>query len=292
MTAQATLAGTTPTSGRRALALTMALRELRAGAGGLVVFVLCIALGVAAVAAIGSLAAAFDKALANQGRLLIGGDLSFEVIHRQATAEETAALLDLGQISQSASFRAMARSLDGKSALTTASLPIGGSDFTKQLATAFELTDEDAERLKLAYSRGRLDPGVALRVGDALGQLVERWMGELEGALRTLCGVEGLPGQFSLCGGGSVLPGVAEALRSYPWVRRLKRSRHPEVHLIRPEEIRNVLDGTGQLRGQQYACPMAIAGHFGAREARVASWESALWEVKRPNAFVDGGERI
>ena len=99
------------------LATTIALRELRAGAGGLVVFVLCIALGVAAVAAIGSLAAAFDKALANQGRVLIGGDLSFEVVHRQATKEESAALYDLGQVSQSASFRAMARGEDGKSAL-------------------------------------------------------------------------------------------------------------------------------------------------------------------------------
>ncbi|ODR96018.1 hypothetical protein AUC69_01990 [Methyloceanibacter superfactus] len=78
---------------------------------------LCIALGVAAVAAIGSLAAAFDKALANQGRLLIGGDLSFELIHRQTNPEETAALEKLGEISGSASFRAMARAEDGKSAL-------------------------------------------------------------------------------------------------------------------------------------------------------------------------------
>lgn len=117
MTAQATIAGAPPSSGNRTLPLTIALRELRAGAGGLAVFVLCIALGVAAVAAIGSLAASFDKALANQGRLLIGGDLSFEVIHRQATDEESAALRDLGEISQSASFRAMARSLDGQSAL-------------------------------------------------------------------------------------------------------------------------------------------------------------------------------
>jgi putative ABC transport system permease protein len=95
----------------------MAVRELRAGAGGLVVFVLCIALGVAAVAAIGSLAAAFDKALAQQGRLLIGGDLSFELIHRQTNPEEMAALQELGNISESASFRAMARADDGKSAL-------------------------------------------------------------------------------------------------------------------------------------------------------------------------------
>jgi len=106
-----------PRAARRALALSIALRELRAGAGGLTVFVLCIALGVAAVAAIGSLAAAFDKALANQGRLLIGGDLSFEVIHRQARAEELAALNDLGEVSQSAGFRAMARARDGGSAL-------------------------------------------------------------------------------------------------------------------------------------------------------------------------------
>lgn len=117
MTAETVIESPTATAAPRSLALTIALRELRAGAEGLTVFVLCIALGVAAVAAIGSLAAAFDKALANQGRLLIGGDLSFEVIHRQATDEEFSALQELGQVSQSASFRAMARGGDEKSAL-------------------------------------------------------------------------------------------------------------------------------------------------------------------------------
>jgi putative ABC transport system permease protein len=93
------------------------LRELRAGAARLSIFVLCIALGVAAVAAIGSLSASFDEALARQGRLLIGGDLSFELIHRQADSAERAALESLGEVSESASFRAMARSTEGKSAL-------------------------------------------------------------------------------------------------------------------------------------------------------------------------------
>jgi putative ABC transport system permease protein len=117
MTAATSIAAVPEPRARLPLALSIALRELRVGASGLVVFVLCIALGVAAVAAIGSLAAAFDKALANQGRLLIGGDLSFEVIHRQASADEMAALEDFGEVSESASFRAMARALDGKSAL-------------------------------------------------------------------------------------------------------------------------------------------------------------------------------
>ena len=117
MTAATAEQGLPTPAARLPLAFTIAVRELRAGASGLIVFVLCIALGVAAVAAIGSLAAAFDKALANQGRLLIGGDLSFEVIHRQASPEERQALDALGEVSESASFRAMARAEDGKSAL-------------------------------------------------------------------------------------------------------------------------------------------------------------------------------
>jgi len=102
---------------RLPLASAIAFRELRAGAGGLTVFVLCIALGVAAVAAIGSLGASFNEALARQGRLLVGGDLSFERVHRRATADERAALDAEGLISESASLRAMARNPQAKSAL-------------------------------------------------------------------------------------------------------------------------------------------------------------------------------
>src|SRR5262249_61626710 len=65
----ASLVTPAPASGLRLpLAFAIALRELRAGAGGLTVFVLCIALGVMAVAAIGSLGASFDCALAPPGR--------------------------------------------------------------------------------------------------------------------------------------------------------------------------------------------------------------------------------
>ncbi|ODA66220.1 cell division ABC transporter subunit FtsX [Methyloligella halotolerans] len=99
------------------LPLKIALRELRSGAGGLSVFVICIALGVASIAAIGSLAAAFDAALVNSGRTLVGGDLSFELVHRQATDDEAKALNELGEISESASLRAMAHAKKDKSAL-------------------------------------------------------------------------------------------------------------------------------------------------------------------------------
>ncbi|HEY8277911.1 MAG TPA: hypothetical protein VIG52_13145, partial [Methyloceanibacter sp.] len=99
------------------LAFTIAGRELRAGAGRLLVFIFCIALGVAAVASIGSLSASFEQALARQGRLLVGGDIAFERVHRRAEADERAAFEAKGRVSESAGLRAMARNGGGKSVL-------------------------------------------------------------------------------------------------------------------------------------------------------------------------------
>ena len=92
---------------RLPLAFTIAARELRAGAGRLLIFVFCIALGVAALASIGSLSASFEQALARQGRLLVGGDIAFERVHRRAEPNERAALDAQGQVSESAGLRAM-----------------------------------------------------------------------------------------------------------------------------------------------------------------------------------------
>ena len=58
------------------LALRFAARELRGGAAGLRIVLACLALGVAAIAAIGSLRAAVDAGLAANGRQILGGDLA------------------------------------------------------------------------------------------------------------------------------------------------------------------------------------------------------------------------
>jgi putative ABC transport system permease protein len=169
VTAAVDTASPAPSAWRWPLALTMAKRELRAGSGGLAVFVLCIALGVAAVAAIGSLAASFDEGLARQGRLLIGGDLAFELIHRQASPEEHAAISALGKLSSSAGFRAMGRSSDGKSALVEVKAvddlyPLYGKVEIKQPANAGAVWKKPGV---VAVERTLLDR-LGLRVGDDL----------------------------------------------------------------------------------------------------------------------------
>ncbi len=60
------------------LAWRLARRDLRGGVRGIRVVLACLALGVAAIAAVGSLRAAVEQGLASDGRALLGGDLSID----------------------------------------------------------------------------------------------------------------------------------------------------------------------------------------------------------------------
>lgn len=72
------------------LALTYAKRELRGGLRGFRIFMACLALGVAAIAGVGSLAAAIEAGLRADGRTLLGGDLSFRLTHAPVTDDQRA----------------------------------------------------------------------------------------------------------------------------------------------------------------------------------------------------------
>jgi putative ABC transport system permease protein len=91
------------------LATRFARRELRGGLRGFWIFIACIALGVAAIAAVGSVAHAMRDTIAGQGREILGGDISFSLIQRQASDEERTWIAGLGTISEVATLRALAK---------------------------------------------------------------------------------------------------------------------------------------------------------------------------------------
>jgi putative ABC transport system permease protein len=99
------------------LPLRFALRELRGGLRGFYVFIACIALGVMAIAGVGSVAASLSEGLAREGRTLLGGDVAFSLIQREAKPEEVSFLRSRGDVSVAATLRAMARTDDGRLAL-------------------------------------------------------------------------------------------------------------------------------------------------------------------------------
>src|ERR1051325_8017215 len=105
-------------SGRAAtLALRYALRELRGGLRGFYVFIAWFALGVMAIAVVGSVAASLGNGLAREGRPLLGGDAAFSLIQREAKPDEVAFLRARGTVSTAATLRGMARSADDQLAL-------------------------------------------------------------------------------------------------------------------------------------------------------------------------------
>jgi putative ABC transport system permease protein len=99
------------------LSLRYALRELRGGLRGFYVFIACIALGVMAIAGVGSVAASLGDGMAREGRNLLGGDVAFLLFQREAKPEELAFLRSRGQVSVIATLRGMARAADSRLAL-------------------------------------------------------------------------------------------------------------------------------------------------------------------------------
>jgi len=94
--------------------LTFALRELRAGLSGFGIFVACIALGVTLITGVGALTNALLSGFENQGRELLGGDVTLRRVHKRATPQERAVFAGLGQVSELATMRSMARLVGGE----------------------------------------------------------------------------------------------------------------------------------------------------------------------------------
>ena len=141
------VAAVASTSNGRWLPLRYALRELRSGLRGFYVFIACIALGSMAIAGVGSLAASLGEGLAREGRVILGGDLSFTLSQREAVPDEISFLRNHGTLSGAATTRAMARDADGKATLVE----------MKAVDGAYPL-----------YGEAKLDP--AMNVADALAQ--------------------------------------------------------------------------------------------------------------------------
>jgi putative ABC transport system permease protein len=137
--------------------LRFALRDLRGGLAGLRIVVLCVALGVAAIVGVNSLARSLEAGLGRDGRTILGGDASFSLMHRELAPDERAYLASHGAISTVATLRAMARNAGGDATLVEA-----------------KAVGETWPDLGAATFDPAMTPAQALAVdGDAFGAAVE-----------------------------------------------------------------------------------------------------------------------
>src|SRR6185312_7666802 len=90
-----------------------ARRELRGGLKGFRIFLACLMLGVAVIAAAGSVASSVRGGIAADAQKLLGGDVEIRLLYRPATPEQIAYFRTSGAVSAIREMRAMARPLAG-----------------------------------------------------------------------------------------------------------------------------------------------------------------------------------
>jgi putative ABC transport system permease protein len=160
-------------SPRFSLSLRLALRELRGGLRGFYVFIACIALGVAAIAGVGSLSGSLADGLAREGRTILGGDVSFSFIQRQADPDELKFLQSRGTVSQAATMRAMARAASGNASLVELKAVDGAYPLVGRAKLDPAMTLTDAFDEKNGAFGAVADPALLARLNLKIGDTVK-----------------------------------------------------------------------------------------------------------------------
>lgn len=137
---------------------------------------------------------------------------------------------------------------------------IGGRVFTKSIADVLDLSFQEAEKLKLDYSNGKLSNNKTKeKIKEALANDCEVWLAGVQLALEEFSNVDLLPSKILLCGGGSLLPDIKHYLENKKWTGGLPFSKKPKVDFIKPSQITNIVDETKKLTDPQDVTPMALA---------------------------------
>jgi putative ABC transport system permease protein len=175
------------------LALRFSMREMRGGLSGFLIFITCIALGVAAIGGVNSVARSITAGVAEEGQALLGGDIRFELNQRQVTDAERAFLAELGTLATSANMRSMARLHDGsdqalvEAKAVDAAYPLYGELVTEPAQSREELFGErngtfGAAAPDLLFERLGIQPGARIKLGTATFELRAKLVTEPDAA--------------------------------------------------------------------------------------------------------------
>ena len=154
------------------LAWRIARREMRTGLKGFRVFIACLALGVTAIAAVGSLSASVKSGLLDDARNLLGGDVDLRTQHQPVSEDQRLYLqAHTTRMSSTIEMKAMAQTESSR-----ALVELKGVDALYPLMGAVELDPPSALQGQLAKSNGVwgavVDVGLLSKLGLAIGDTV------------------------------------------------------------------------------------------------------------------------
>ena len=141
----------------------IARRDLHGGLRGLRLLFLCLFLGVATLAAIGSLTTAITQELAARGRVILGGDIEIGMTQREAGLGDKEAFRQIGTLSETIRMRAMAQRVDAP----------GPGDAPAAVLTELKGVDDAYPlygTLRLRHGRYRPMGPESILIGEALAE--------------------------------------------------------------------------------------------------------------------------
>lgn len=248
-----------------ALALRFALREMRGGLTGFYIFLGCIALGVAAIGGVNSVARSIADGLAVEGQAILGGDVSFMLNQREATEQERQFLNAQGTVSENITMRSMVRMTDGSD---QALVEVKAVDSAYPLYGTLKLAPDLAASERFALQDGAYGAAVPQLLLDRLGLKLgdQIMLGSAKFTLRAM--IESEPDML-----GS---GMALAPRFLTSDEALRAS-----GLIQP----------GSLVNNIYKIALPDTAQAGAQDTRLAALEAAAeknfpeagWNIRNRN---------
>ncbi|SPF77966.1 ABC transporter permease [Pseudoprimorskyibacter insulae] len=167
-------------------------RELRGGLAGFRILVACLALGVAAIAGVGSVRSSIEAGLTDQGAVLLGGDAEARFTYRFANADERAWLTDTGTaLSEVTDFRSMAvvtrgdqteRALTQVKSVDDAYPLLGQVTLDPAMSIKAALAGQGAVMAPVLADRLGLTVGDEFKLGDQVFTLTARLVTEPDSA--------------------------------------------------------------------------------------------------------------
>jgi len=240
--------------------LRFAARELRSGVKGFRIFLACLALGVAAIAAASSTAEAFRQGLAVQAREILGGDMAVSASQRRFSPIERGWIDKLGRTSYATASQAMAEAPGGERRLielrgVDGAYPLAGKvtlSGANSLAEALQVRDgvwgaavEQAllDRLHLKAGDRFMAGNVPMRIGAVLEEEPDRLSRGFALGPRVLTRTGALEQ------GGFLTPGL-------PFGETVRISLRPDLPLAQAKaDVRDSVKGRIRIRDRNDAAP-------------------------------------
>ena len=135
---------------------------------------------------------------------------------------------------------------------------IGGRSFTRTIASEIGITYDEAEKLKVNLSHEKIKPDIKKAAEEAIDKTLDVWLDGVGLALEEFDSVDHLPNRILLCGGGSSLDQLVEALAERDWYKDLPFTKKPIVKHINPSDVVGITDSSGKVTDHTFITAMGL----------------------------------